>query len=132
MKRVYFAHSMQIYGTRESRAAEIRVMRAFPGCRVLNPETLDWDAMTTRYGEGGAYWHVVRLCDVIVVLERRGHVGKGVFEEVRAARAQNKPVFVLRGTRLLPVGDAIRTAKGDWKERYGKLVLSNKTAPALL
>lgn len=121
MSRVYFAHSMEIYGTREAMNAERAIRRLIPGCHILNPEDFDWEHLVKDFGSEGAFQHVVFVCDRVVALEYLGYVGRGVYCEVRAALKLGRPVHVLRDGRLKLVKRVKRTA-GEWKVKYGRLL----------
>lgn len=111
--KVYFAHSMLIYGTGESLRAVRYIKKLIPGCRILNPEDLTWSELESRYGKAGAFWAVVKACDAVVVLEHKGHIGRGVYCEARAAMRQKKPLFVLRKLHLIPV-KSVKIKNPNW------------------
>lgn len=109
----YFAHSKRDYGTDKERHALAFLKENH---RVFCPHH--------NLGETGSiahYLNVVTWCDCMIVMEHKGHIGKGVFQEVNHAISQNKLVWVLRGKSLIPIKCIEIVDETDWCVRYGKI-----------
>lgn len=118
-KKVYFAHSMQMYNT------------------DLERELLDW--LRDRYvkvidpnkdiGELGSmepYLRIVDTCNIVVCYEYLDYLSRGTYNEVKHALKHKKPAFVLRRDILgkitiEPVLGVRIVDKDDWTMRYGKI-----------
>lgn len=119
MKVVYYAHSKRIYDTPREKG-ELNMIKAhWNGDQIIDPsKDLVWE------GDMEPYFNVVRGVDYLVCSEYKGHVGKGVFDEVNLALANAIPVFVIRNGNLQSVADTIEDDMSDWAVNYGKLITS--------
>lgn len=118
MKKVYYAHSMKIYGTpREINEFNYLKMRFR---NIINPSI---DIVPSRGME--RYLKAVDKCSIIVCSEYQGHIGKGVFEEIRQAIKKRKKVLCLRKKlgvyKLLKVKRIEISDPSDWFVSYGKV-----------
>lgn len=133
---VYFAHSMLDYGSERAAAARDLIRANWKGFRLLDPEKMDWGKEARRLGSfETVYDYVINAATEVVVLERDGHVGKGVYSEVRRALALVKPTWALRKkVSGSPVEVRFYRARvhrvdlvdeSDWKLRYGRLLVAS-------
>jgi len=109
----YFAHSMRDYGSKVEAEVRAELEKRF---KVLCPHR------DLAYGGNmTGYFRMIRWCDLTIVLEHKDHVGRGVFEEVRAAFESKKRVLVWRAGKLRPVVGVDVADRNDWKVKYGRL-----------
>ncbi len=115
--RVYFGHSMKIYGT-DREKMEIKLLKTMFD-KVICPN------VDIGIASGGmhAYLRIVGWADLVVVSEYRGFVGTGVFAEVKEALKLKIPVKCLRRNKLIVVKDVVINDRKDIKIKYGKLVI---------
>ena len=121
-KKVYYAHSLQIYNTKREKRELRFLKRKFN--EVCNPNTdIIWDNRTKMQ----LYLKTVRNSDVIVVSEYMNHAGKGVYEEIKTALRNNILVLCLRKRffkyKLQQVKDVESANELDWKITHGKVIL---------
>jgi len=132
MARVYYAHSLQIYGTEEAARAKHAIRVLLPDHEIFDPEEVNWKQLAAQHGQERIYESVIRFCTRVVVYEHQGFVGRGVAEEIWRAQHHKRPIHALRGLDatpstpstpvLIPVRGLVR-ANGDWKIRYAKLLV---------
>lgn len=110
----YFAHSKKLYGTKlEKDLKQILESLNYP---ILCPNK--------DIGELGGiqpYLEIIDQCAGLIVHEYQNFVGKGCFMEVQHALINNKLVFVLRGTTLVPVHSVHLIDPTDWTFKYGQI-----------
>jgi hypothetical protein len=125
--RAYFAHSMRIYGTPEALLVRQAIERLLPDHEVFDPELIDWKRLAAKMGQDAVFEKVIRFCTRVVVYEYKGHIGRGVFEEVSRAQTNNRPIHVIRRVGhemvLIPVKGWARAPGDDWRVRYGTLLV---------
>jgi hypothetical protein len=126
MTVVYYAHSMQIYGTPEAAKAKAAISLLIPDGRIFDPETLDWKRLAKEHGQAKVFESVILQSDRVVVYEHQGHIGRGVAEEIWRAQNHKRPLHVLRGLDtepvLIPIKSWTRAPGNDWKIRYGYIL----------
>lgn len=126
MKTCYYAHSMQIYDS-TSEQLERAFLEQFYKVTCPNRDI----------GERGRmepYIQRVATCDIVVCSEVAGHIGRGVYEEVRHAMKLRKPVYCLRsspktGTILRRVNSAQIANPDDWVFTYATLKRGTEYKP---
>ena len=119
VERIYYAHSMQTYGTLKEKQ-ELKILRKkFPN--VLCPNQDIGDAQNGM----SAYLKIVEWADLVVVSEYEGFIGKGVYAEIQHAHNSGIPVKCLRRRKLLEVIDTSIYNPSDYRFRYGKVILSD-------
>lgn len=121
-KRVYYAHSMQIYNTRREKKELKFLKKHFES--ICNPNTdIKWD----NNKKMEPYFEAVKNSDIVVVSEYMNHIGKGMYEEIKIALKNNILVLCLKkrfcNYRLQQVKDVKVKNIDDWKVKYGKIVL---------
>jgi hypothetical protein len=113
--KVYYAHSKKIYGT----AAEAHV-------RGILEESFDTVICPNRdIGEKGAigpYLDAIDQCDAVIATSFEGHIGRGVFDEVRHAIENDIDVYEFRMGELIAVINVELFDANDWAVNYGTLV----------
>ena len=122
-KKVYYAHSLQIYNTKREKR-ELRVLKK-KFSEVCNPNTdITWDNKTKME----PYFEAVRNSDIVVVSEYMSHVGKGVYEEIKTALNHKILVLHLKKKffryRLHHVKDIKIIKRKDWRINYGKIIIN--------
>ena len=120
---VYYSHSMRIYDT-EREKKEIKFLNRKFG-RVCNPNgDIEWR------GDMQPYIEAVKKSDMVVLSEYEGHIGRGVFVEVKTALDEKKPVYVIKNDNdafsLHKVDDVNVVDPFDWKVKYGEIKIENK------
>lgn len=118
---IYFAHSMQVYGKERTKTVEEDIARQ-TGCKVLNPESLDWGKLVKDSGSfSNAYRDIVQSCTEVVALEHEGHIGRGVYEELSYAFQLGRRVRVYREGQLVGVKHIHLADTSDWRVRFGSI-----------
>ncbi len=117
---IYFAHSMQIYGTEEERDELEQLGKRYPNSSIINPAT-DVRPKRKHEAELSRFFDSIRDCALVIVLEHQKSVGRGVFREVCYALAVDKSILVKRGFRYYPVFGIHVKNVSDWKIHYGEL-----------
>jgi hypothetical protein len=131
--RVFFSHPMKLYGTEAERRQLALIKEHFAGYEVVDPSKEERpgkgrgrgvEGEEEEVGEGGIkfYLQLVDSCDCLVFSRLFGNITEGVRPEVEHALAERKPVYELRGARIiaftgpvsnLPLGERlILRAKG--------------------
>lgn len=108
----YFAHSKLDYGTKREKEALKFLEKHY---KVLCPyrELKYFD----RPGLGmDGFIHFVEWCDLVIVMEHKGKIGKGVLAEIKTAWKNNKHVFTYRENNLYLVTDFKVVNENDWKQ----------------
>ena len=121
MKQVYYAHSMQIYGTKREKAELVFLRGRYKKVKDPNSEMIyDGNGMELYLAE-------VDKSSSVVCSEYKRHIGRGVFEEVSRALSKGKPVMCLRkiaGVFQLKEVKAVEVVdETDWKVKFGRVVL---------
>jgi hypothetical protein len=117
VKRIYYAHSMLIYGTLKEKQ-ELKILRK----KFQNVLCPNQDIGDVQKGMS-AYLKIVEWADLVVVSEYLGFIGKGVYSEIQHAQNNGIPVKCLRGSKLLEVKDTSIYNASDYRIRYGKLIV---------
>lgn len=119
---IYFAHSMRIYNTPEEQQVLEFIGDIYGRREVVCPNN--------DMGELGSitpYLQRIEKCKEVIVREYKGFLGRGAYKEVQHALDLDKKVQVVRGNglemQLLPVKGIEVNDRGDWKIKYGKLIL---------
>lgn len=120
MKKVYYAHSMKIYGSAREVNEFAFLYDKYSNAEVINPAYLNYKGMKK-------YLEYVSKCDILVASELEGYIGKGVFCEIVRAMSDGIKVLVLRKKKGKEY--ALETVTGiqvlnqhDWKLKYGQIL----------
>ena len=115
----YYAHSLLTYGTvkeyHERTFLETKFQKVICPNRDLggNSPSVSMEP----------FLNMVSVCNVLVVSEFRGFIGKEVFTEVCRAAGENKQILVLRkvnsSLKLLEFKKVVLNDESDWKLNYG-------------
>ena len=99
--RIFYSHAKKAYGTR-GEARQISLIKAHfpPGSVVVDP-SLEEGGDQKREKEIGFFLDLVDGCDSLVFSRFRGVVTSGVVTEVNHALSKGKPVYELRGERMV-------------------------------
>jgi hypothetical protein len=112
----YYAHSLRIYGSQIERRQERRILRH--GYKVINPRQAlgrDWQGDALR---------IIQGADAVICTEYLDYIGKGVAWELGQAFGLGKPVYVLRGARLVLLSPSNVVGVGiNWAILWAKIVL---------
>jgi hypothetical protein len=117
MTRIYFAHSKLDYGTPVEDWTRRFISRQFADADVLCPHRDIGEATAV-----GAYNKLVSWASVVVVLEHRNTVGRGVYQEITTALAHKIPVFAVRRRKLVPIVGIKVMDEESWADGYGVLL----------
>ena len=114
--RIYYAHSMRIYGS--DRECEEHQYLHRKGFRVCSPRgKLNRDNWYKRAQE------FIGVLDAVVFTEYRDHIGRGVTEELLYAFNIDKPVYLLRDRLFYPVfNHNLYILGSDWAVCYAEIV----------
>lgn len=114
VKRLYFGHPVNVYGTELQRRLLAAITEGFPGWEIENPDQPKHEEGYQRYkretGRPMDYYvlEVLPRCDGGVFLPfRDGAWGAGVYQEARALADRGRPIWVIRhdgGSRLQELG----------------------------
>lgn len=99
--RVFYSHSMKIYGSAVERREIALIRDHFPGCDVVDPS--EHPATAEPGGETEYYLRLVDTCDCLVFSRHFGYVTEGVKPEVEHALSKGKQVYELRDGRFIAV-----------------------------
>ncbi len=127
-KLIYFAHSRQIYDSKLEKGLLAFLSKKFGRKNVCCPNN--------DMGELGSiepYLKQVANSSMVIVHQFRNHVGKGAYQEVKNALAENIIVKVITcskgrtwfgrpGYRLKQVRSLRIVDNTDWKVRYGQVI----------
>ncbi len=98
--RIFYSHSIKLYGTDRERSELARIRAAFAGSTIVNPS----DEETSESQKEIGHWlNVIESCDCVVFSRLAYAVTIGVEREVNHALATGKEVYELRGGRMLRV-----------------------------
>lgn len=114
----YFAHSKEIYNTKEEAEVLDALKERFYG-HIICPNNHIGELF-----ELDPYLEIVEKVDLVFVYEYEGYVGKGVYGEVEEALLCNIPVYVYRRKKLLQVINVEPSEKGWNFKKYGRLTIS--------
>jgi hypothetical protein len=107
-RRVYYAYSLQIYGTlREARERKF-LREKFNNLICPNQDIGEFP------GKMGFCLKMVRWSDLVVVSEYEGHIGMGVYCEIKEAFE----LYTVKGVKIVD--------KNDIKVKYAKVILGDK------
>jgi len=113
--KYYFAHSMQIYNTKlEKELTETIKSFNFP---MICP-----NKDIGELGSLNPYLQIVKKCKGVITHEFKGYVGKGAFEETKLSLQLDKPTFVIRDGKIIPVKTIKINNSKDWKITYGVIL----------
>lgn len=118
---LYFSHNRQSYGTKEEKLIYDYLLNNFSKLIVPNITIPDLKNMEI-------YLHIVECCDLLVVAEFKGYLGKGSYREVQRAFEKNIPVKIIK-----PSSNSIRIFnlrsqqleifdQDDWSTKYARIL----------
>jgi hypothetical protein len=113
---VYFAHNMVTYNTKQEKEAHDFLGTMFRFVLCPNRDMDLGDDMRK-------YCKLVKKCQMVVCIEYKGHIGKGVYTEIDTALTNQIPVLVIRKDRLYHVSGIRVVNEDDWKKKYAKLII---------
>lgn len=97
--KIYYAHHLWKYGT-EIEAWELDLIRQrFPGCEIVNPNGAIEQGRPVEDIMADCL-QKVRECDALVFSSLSGVIGKGVYNEVKIAKACGIPCYYIHHGRL--------------------------------
>ncbi|MCK9351277.1 MAG: hypothetical protein WCT49_04445 [Candidatus Paceibacterota bacterium] len=102
MKKLYFAHPINTYGTELEKELLVKITDAFPDWEIENPNQekyrLGYEAWVKEHGRGMEYFYrqVLPGCAGCIVLPfRDGMWGAGVFGEARRFNECACPLWII-------------------------------------
>ncbi len=94
VKRIYYAHPMEIYYTpREHKELEI-IKKHFPNAEIINP-ALFQDKTGAIHSNMSFFYELIDSCDILVYSDLGGFITTGVQMEIKRALERGKPVYRL-------------------------------------
>ena len=118
---VYYAHSLRIYRTKREEAEVRQIQAYFPDHEVVNPRTGLFIHRPAGLTAMQQCINLVGLCKVLVFSEYQGHIGAGVWAEIKHAQGRGMLVYLLRDADLYS-NFKLELIDLDWAVRYGKVV----------
>lgn len=141
-KIIYFAHHMNDYGSEKEAEALEFLRAAYPRYEVVCPNN---DLVLGINIESYIQYVEEEATKGVVIMEHRGHIGKGVWREASAAIEKGRPVHVIRkgnpyhreitdisimsppqfeeGYKLYRVKGFVFVDKTDWGMFFAKLIV---------
>jgi len=121
--KIYYAHSKIIYGTAREQEEILFLKQKYPAAVIINP------ANNISRKTMPQFLKLVGDCNLLVVSEFDGFVGKGAFSEITRALSDDKTVYAMRRQgkkyNLIIVSGVMIIKSHDWKKEYAKLILNN-------
>ena len=119
MKKVYYAHSKRIFGTEREKLELQQIKWQFIGYKIINPSELpltgaEADKMKTCF-------NIIGNMDVIVFSEYKGHVGRGVYDEITIGEEEGCEIQLLRNNKFKKGVKLQIVDRTDWKVNYAKV-----------
>lgn len=119
--RVFYSHSMMIYGTDDEQVEKERINNMFSDFGLISPKFYEGDSeeeideMGKLYGDNDGkkieemefYKIIVSSCQMLVYSKWKGEITSGVATEVNHAIDIGIPVFELDGDELIPQKDHV-------------------------
>jgi hypothetical protein len=119
--RVFYSHSMMIYGTDDEQVEKDRINNMFSDFGIVSPKLYEGDSeqmidmMGKLYGENDRkkieemefYKLIVGSCQMLVYSKWKGEITSGVAIEVNHAIDIGIPVFELDGDEIIPQKDHV-------------------------
>lgn len=115
---IYYAHSKRIYDTKQEKKERDFLEMRF---KVICP-----NRDMNELGNIQPYLDKIGTCEMVICSEYKKHIGYGVFAEIKHALQLNKPIFVLRSKKLIPIQNCEVVDETDWKIYYGKIITQPK------
>ncbi|NPD88002.1 MAG: 3'-5' exonuclease [Asgard group archaeon] len=125
--RVYYAHSMNIYRTKQEKRELKLIKKTLPKAKIINPAVYEkkWKDSTGK--------EIMKRCldllsnsDIVVfsAIEQDGsnYVGKGVFIEVKFAEELGMEIYFI-GDGLVKTYNLDMYDDNDWSLKFGKVTL---------
>lgn len=115
---VYYAHSMLKYGTKEEKR-ELSILRKHFK-KVIDPSQVP---LPSGYEAMQACFELIESSATALAFSTyRGHIGRGVYQEINLALAWGLPVFEIRRGKIKKfTGELSVTDPDDWSIRYAKV-----------
>jgi len=99
--KVYYSHSMKLYGTRAEKEEIGIIEENFPGAEIINPPS--FERSPRKRIEGMGFCHrLIDECDIVVFSRLFGVVTSGVGDEVNYALEKKKRVYEAKNGSLTP------------------------------
>ena len=94
IKKLYYAHHMCKYNTKEEKQEIELIEKKFPNFLIINPN--GWICQdNSEQAIMNQCYHFVKMSDVLVFSSLNTIIGRGVYEEVQLAVEKNKDVYYL-------------------------------------
>ena len=94
IKKLYYAHHMFKYNTKEEKQEIELIEKKFPNFLIINPN--GWISQhNSEQAVMNQCYHFVKMSDVVVFSSLDAIIGRGVYEEVQLALEDNKDVYYL-------------------------------------
>jgi len=121
--QIYYGHSKKIYDTLREHQERDFIIQTYPKASGICP-----NKDLGELSDFKKYLKIVDKCNMVIVSELEGYVGKGVLCEIARAFSNGMHVKVIRekGGKLFlfdVAGFEIEN-ESDWKYRYAKLIVN--------
>ena len=122
--KIYYSHSMQIYGTRQEKQELKTITNIYRKSTIINPSeyTKEWENMPGREIMNECK-NFIQSSDIVVFsaveVEGRYFVGKGVFDEIRLAEKLKKQVYFISRKELSKYYKLKLYNDDDWNLQFG-------------
>jgi len=98
--KVYYSHSMKIYGTKAEKEEMEIIKKNFPNAEIINPPSFERNQRKRK--SGMAFCHrLIDECDIVVFSRLFGVVTSGVGDEVNYTLKKNKKVYEIKDGALV-------------------------------
>jgi hypothetical protein len=94
--KVYYAHSICLYGSENEARQLIRIMLKFKGAKIINPALHPNESMDYYLG-------LVENCNIVVFSNLLGKITSGVGKEVNHALQKGIEVYELNEEKFYPI-----------------------------
>jgi len=123
--RIYYSHSMKLYGTKAEKEEVAIIKKNFPHVAIINPPSFDGSERKRR--EGMTFCHrLIDDCDVLVFSRLFGVTTSGVGSEVNYALKKGKKVFEIKDGNLIPHDKPLKYISRNQTVRIYRIIDRNE------
>ena len=123
---IYYSHSMRKYDTKAEKKELSIIAKAFTQLAIYNPNNKEI--------QNSSFPMVACLkvieddqTKVVVFSTYKDHVGRGVYTEVLEARMLGKPVYMIKGRKVISFDNMrLRVIDRDWATYYAVVEKESK------
>lgn len=115
---IYYSHSMCKYNTTWEREELKVIKKMFPTASIINPNGYLDKYLTPKERMEQSLEIIKTKINGMIFSEFDGHIGKGVFEELKTALEMRIPTALLRNGMLIKNFKVKINDKDDWRINY--------------